>query len=41
MKILPIIFNMVAVAQLVEHQIVVLDVGGSNPLSYPIIIMIK
>ena len=27
---------MVAVAQLVEHQIVILEVGGSNPLSHPL-----
>ena len=31
----PVRFNMVAVAQLVEHQIVILEVGGSNPLSHP------
>ena len=34
-KILFIIFNMVEVAQLAEHQIVVLVVAGSSPVLHP------
>ncbi len=32
---------MVAVAQLVEHQVVVLRVTGSNPVGHPIVVFLK